>query len=201
MRFPTAAFLSLAAAAPSLLLAAPASAAPLFLPDRDVAVTYQLAAPGRAPQEYRLQYNAAAGLARIETPAQGIFVLADLPAGQAQIVVPFLHAFVQAPDFSDLTRMIAHADGARFTPLGHGHYAGMGCEKYLVMNAQGSGTACITHDGVVLHFAGRDSHGTAEVTALAVDFTPEPSGTFATPNGFSEISLPPGALAALLQPQ
>jgi len=199
MKFRIAAFLSLAAASP--LLSTPASAAPLFLPDRDVAVTYQLAAPGRAPQEYRLHYNAAGGLARIETPAQGIFVLADLAAGQAQIVVPFLHAFVEAPDFSDLTRMIAHAGGARFTPLGHGHYAGMECEKYLVMNDHGSGTACITHDGVILHFAGRDSSGSADVTALSVDFTPQPSGFFATPNGFSEISLPPGALAAMLQQQ
>ena len=77
-----------------------------------MAITYQLTTPGHAPQEYRLHYNAAGGLARVETPAQGIFVLADLSAGQAQIVVPFLHAFVEAPDFSDLTRMIAHAGGA-----------------------------------------------------------------------------------------
>ena len=194
MKFRLPAFLSLAAV-PAWLLASPAPAsaspAPLFLPDRDVAITYQLNTPGHAPQEYRLHYNAAGGLARVETPAQGIFVLADLSAGQAQIVVPFLHAFVEAPDFSDLTRMIAHAGGARFTPLGHGNYAGMGCEKYLVMNHEGSGTACITHDGVILHFAGRDSRGAADVTALSVDFSPQPSGTFATPDGFSEISLPP----------
>jgi hypothetical protein len=196
-----AAFLSLLTAAPALALAAPASASPLFLPDRDVAVTYQLAAPGRAAQNYQLQYNAAGGLARIEGPAQGIFVLADLPSGEAQVVVPFLHAYVQAPDFSALTRMIDHADGARFTLLGHGHYAGLACEKYLVMNNQGSGTACITHDGIILHFAGQDSHGAADVTALSVDFTPQPSGAFSTPDGFSEITLPPGALAALLQPQ
>jgi hypothetical protein len=189
-------------AASALLLAAvPAWAAPRFLPDRDVAVTYELDLPGNAPQDYHLAYRAADGLARIDGPTQGIFVLADLPAGQAQVVVPQLHAFVRAPDFSALTRMIAHADGAQFTPLGQGSYAGIDCRKYLVMSAQGTGEVCIAHDGVILHFAGRDAKGSAEVTALAVHYRPQPAAAFALPDGFAEISLPPGALAALLQQQ
>ncbi len=188
-------------AAPALLAAAPALAMPAFLPTRDVAITYELDAPGRAAQDYLLNYDAAQELARIESPAQGIYILANLPSGQAQVVVPALHAIVQAPDFSALTQEISTAGGAQFTPLGQGHYAGMACRKYLVLNAHGSGTACITPDGVVLHFAGQDANGSAEVTALSVAYTPQPAQEFALPNGFSDVTLPPGALQALLQPQ
>ena len=42
------------------------------------------------------------------------------------------------------------------------------------MNHEGSGTACITHDGVILHFGGQDSQGAADVTALSVHFSPNP---------------------------
>jgi hypothetical protein len=180
------------------LAAGAAQAAPVFLPTRDVAVTYDVAQPGRADTNYQLEYDAAGELARVAAP-QGFFVLANLPAGQAQVVLPALHAIVQAPDFSALTGMIFNADGAQFTALGHGEYAGLGCTKYLVLNQQGSGTACITPDGVVLHFAGKDANGSAEVTALAVAFGPQPAADFAAPDGFSAINLPPGALAALLQ--
>jgi hypothetical protein len=182
-----------------LVVAWPALAAPAFLPTRDVSVTYELNAPGRAAEDYRLNFDAARRLARVETAAQGIYVLANLPAGRAQVVIPALHAVVEAPDFSNLTQLIANADNAQFTPLGHGHYAGMECEKYLVLNDQGSGTACITRDGVVLHFAGKDAHGSAEVTALSVDFGKLPPGEFRPPDGFAAIDLPPGALAALLR--
>ena len=186
---------------PALLMASPAMATPAFLPTSDVAITYELNAPGRAAQDYQLNYDAADKLARVEDPAQGIYILANLPAGQAQVVVPALHAIVQAPDFYSMTQLIATADCARFTPLGPGRYAGLGCEKYLVLNGQGSGTACITQSGVVLHFAGRDAHGSAEVTALSVAYGPQPAQDFSTPDGFSAVTLPPGALAALLQQQ
>ena len=186
---------------PAVLAAGPALATPAFLPTRDVAITYELDAPGRAAQDYLLNYDAAQELARIESPAQGIYILANLPSGQAQVVVPALHAIVQAPDFSALTQEISTAGGAQFTPLGSGHYAGMACPKYLVLNAQGSGTACITPDGVVLHFAGHDEHGSAEVTALSVAYAPQPVQDFTPPDGFSALTLPPGALQALLQPQ
>jgi hypothetical protein len=184
-----------------LAAAGPALAAPAFLPQRDVAVTYAVGAPGQQAQNYVMDFDAADRLARIESPAQGIYVLANLSAGRAEVVVPALHAVVDAPDFSALTGMIGSADGARFTPLGHGFYAGLGCEKFLVINTQGSGTACITHDGVVLHFSGKDAHGSADVTALNVVFAPQPAGAFAPPDGFTPVTLPPGALQALLQGQ
>lgn len=175
-----------------------AATAPQFLPARDVTVSYQVAAPGRPDASYQLAYSAASERARIDNPAQGTYVLVDLPAGSAQLVVPALHAIVNAPDLSNLTQQVMSADHARFTPLGAGAYAGLPCEKYLVLNADGSGIACITGDGVILHFAGKDAHGAADVTATAVSYGPQQPGDFAKPDGFSAITLPPGALAQLL---
>jgi hypothetical protein len=187
-------------AALAALLPASAIAAPVFLPSRDVAVTYTLTASGRAPATYQLAYDATDQLARVESQS-GYYVLANLPAGQAQVVVPALHAVVQAPDFSALTAEIYNADGAQFTPLGTGHYAGLDCEKYLVLDKNATGTACITPSGVILHFSGHDAHGSAELTALSVSYAPQPAGNFAPPAGFAQVNLPPGALLSLLNQQ
>ncbi len=174
---------------------------PQFLPTRDVTVAYEVSAPGRPDAAYLLAYDAADERARIDNPAAQNYFLVDLPGGTAQLVVPALHAVVEAPDLSGLTRQVMDADNARFTPLGPGFYAGRGCDKYLVLNGEGSGTACITPDGVILHFAGGDAHGSAVVTATSVTYGPQPAGAFAQPEGYSEITLPPGMMAQLLSGQ
>jgi hypothetical protein len=173
--------------------------APLFLPAHDVAADYVLAVPGRPDADYRLQYDAADERARIVDPLRGLALVVDLPAGRAALVVPALRAVVDAPDISDLARQVEHADGARFLPLGPGHYAGLACDNYEVITAQGSGKACITRDGVILHFAGRDARGAASVTAVSVAYGPQRPGDFVVPDGYSRIHLPPGALAQLLR--
>jgi hypothetical protein len=178
-----------------------ADSPPAFLPTQDVAITYTVSAPGRPDTQYQLEYDAAGRRARINDPAHGTYFLVNLPAGTAQLIVPALHSVVNAPDLSNLTQQINSADHARFTPLGPGNYAGIGCEKYLVLSAQGSGTACLTPDGVVLHFNGQDSRGTGTVTAMAVAYGPQPSADFILPDGFSNITLPPGMLQQLLGQQ
>jgi hypothetical protein len=194
-----------AAAALAVLLAAPAAvlaaaSVPRFLPAQDVIVDYRLDLPGQPSQGVELAYNARHGLARIAAKSQSIFVLADLPAGHAELVVPALHALVEAPDFSALTGMVENADNARFTRLGEARYAGLVCTNYLVLAAQGTATACLTRDGVVLHFSGHDAHGTATLTAHSVAYTPQPPAEFQPPPGFAPVQLPAGTIAALLQP-
>jgi hypothetical protein len=192
--------MTLAAQLVTLLLLTPAQAAdhPPFLPAHDLAATYLLATPGRQDATYQLQYDAADQRARITDPTRGLAFIVDLPSGQAELIVPALHAVVEAPDISGLATQIENAGGARFLPLGPGHYAGLPCDKYEVLAAQGSGTACLTPDGVILHFAGRDSHGSASVTALDVQYQHQPGALFTVPDGYSRITLPPGALAQML---
>jgi hypothetical protein len=186
----------------SLLLglsSAHAETTPLILPSRDVAVSYQLSAPGRPDQAYQLEYDSNAQRARITNPAQGTYFLVDLPAGTAQMVVPQLNSVVNAPDLSGLTRQITDAGHhARFTMLQEKAYAGLACRNWLVTSPQGSATACLTPDGVTLHFNGRNAHGSGSVTATAVQFGPQPARDFDPPVGFNAITLPPGVLQQLM---
>jgi YD repeat-containing protein len=184
----------------ALLLATPAQAAdhPAFLPQHDLAATYLLTAPGRPAATYQLEYDASAQRARITDPLRGLTFLIDLPTGQAELIVPALHAIVEAPDISGLAAQIRTAGGATFLPLGPAHYAGLPCDKYEILLQNASGTACLTPDGVTLHFAGRNPNGTATVTALSVAYQHQPDTSFTPPDGYSQIILPPGALAQLL---
>ena len=88
------------------LAPAVADTTPLILPDRDVAVSYQVSSPGRPDMSYQLEYDAAGQRARINNPAQGTYFLVNLPAGTAQMVVPQLNSVVNAPDVSGLTAQI-----------------------------------------------------------------------------------------------
>jgi len=179
--------------------AAHADTAPLILPDRDVAITYAFAAPGRPGQSYQLEYGAADERARINNPAQGTYFLIDLSAGSAKMVVPQLNSVVNAPDLSGLTQQITDAGHhARFTLLGSKQYAGLSCQNWLVMSAQGTATACLTTDGVALHFDGKNAHGSGSVTATAVSFGPQPVTDFDPPDGYNAITLPPGVLQQLM---
>ena len=191
------------------LAPAQAASAPLILPDRDVAVAYQLNAsqanasqpgfPEGAPEAYQLQYDAADQRARITNPAQGTYFLIDLRTGNAEMVVPELGSVVNTPDLSGLTQQITSAGhDARFTPLGEKHYAGLSCQDWLVTSAQGTATACLTPDGVALHLDGRNAHGSGSVTATAVRFAAQPPGDFTPPAGYHAITLPPGVLRALM---
>ncbi len=181
------------------LIPAFADTTPLILPDRDVAVAYRLAASGRPDQSYQLEYDASGQRARINNPAQGTYFLIDLPAGTAQMVVPQLNSVVNAPDLSGLTRQITDAGhDARFTLLGQGTYAGLACQNWLILSSQGSATACLTPDGVALHFDGKNAHGAGTVTATAVSFGPRPDADFRTPGGYNAITLPPGVLQQLM---
>lgn len=176
-----------------------ADTTPLILPDRDVAVTYALSAPGRPDRSYQLEYDAADERARINNPAQGTYFLVDLPAGSAKIVVPQLNSVVDAPDLSGLTRQITDADHyARFTLLGQKQYAGLDCQNWLIVSQQGTATACLTPDGVTLHFDGRDAHGSGSVTATEVRYAPQPAADFNPPDGLNSITLPPGVLQQLM---
>jgi hypothetical protein len=185
-------------AASLVILPAQAGAIPVFLPQQDVTIHYELTAPNRPAQDFQVSYQAAQHVARVDDAAHGVSYLADLNSGQVQILVPMLRAVVAEPQFSRFAGLLETAGGAQFTPLGHSHYAGIGCDTYSVTNQDGTGTACLTPDGEILHFHGHDSHGSATITAVSVHFGTVPADDFAVPAGYNEMQLPPGMLEQLL---
>jgi len=181
-----------------LLTPAEADTRPVFLPEQDIAATYTLTAPGRAAQPYTLQYDAAGERARITDPIRGLTFLVDLITGHAELIVPALHAVVEAPDISSLAAQLSAAGGATFLPLGPASYAGLACDKYEVLAPSWSASTCLTPQGVILRFSGHDSHGAATVTATSLTISPQPRRDFTPPASYARIQLPPGALAQIL---
>lgn len=178
-----------------------ALANPAILPTRDVSVDYTLSAPGQPTQTLTLAYNAAQEQARV-TSEYGYYVLVNIPTGHAQLVIPTLHAIIQAPDFSALSTEFFKAESnAQFASLGKEHYAGLPCEVYKITDQKATARACLTADGVILHFSGHDAHGNAELTAKSVSYTAQPEGRFEPPEGLIPLNLPPGAIASLLAQQ
>lgn len=182
------------------LIPGPALATPALLPTRDVSINYTLTSPGQSAQTIQLAYNAANELAQISSQ-YGYYVLVNLPAGQAQLIIPALNAVAQVPEFSDLAAEIFKAGNkAQFTALGQNTYAGLSCEMYQVTDRHGSAHTCLTHDGLILYFSGHDEDGDAEVTATSVVYESHPPQQFQVPAGLKPITLPPGTLKTLLNP-
>lgn len=175
-----------------------AATTPRLLPETDVKVQYTLTVPGRAPHVYDLAYNAESERLRIDDPARGLWFAADLREASASVVVPELHAIIAAPKLSNLATILEAMRTAHFTPIGEATIAGLRCTRYEVASARASGTACLTPDGVALAVAGKDARGSAEAVASAVTEAAVPLGFLMPPTNFSTITLPPGAIAALL---
>ena len=174
---------------------------PPILPRHDVAVVYRISSPGRPVQTWRVRYRAQDRLGRaasLDGATGGSVILLNIPAGQAEIVLPQMHALVDVPGVSAMMEQVLSTRQARFTKLGTDEIAGHRCTKYLVLKRRGDGTACITRGGVVLEAQGQDSKGSVSVRAVSLTEAPQDPALFAPPSGYQAISLPPSVLAGLL---
>lgn len=178
-----------------------AHAAPRLVPDHDAMGVYQITQPGKPTQTWRVRFQASSQMLHavsLSGQAAGITVLLNLAAGSANIVVPQMHAIVAVPGLSGVIHKALDQDGAHFTRLGEATIAGHQCTRYLILKPKGDGSACITRGGVVLAATGKDSKGSAQVTALQIADAPQPPSDFQLPQGYSNISLPPQMLTQLL---
>ncbi len=179
-------------------LGADAAVAPRFLPDKDVEIRYTVSVPGRPSHDYDLSFSAESGRLRIDDPARGLWFLVDLHDASATLVVPQMHVMVTEPDLANLAAILQSARGAQFTALGEMTIAGLRCTRYLVLDNQASGTACLTRNGIALAVSGEDSHGSASVVADSVSEAAVPPESLMPPSDFASIVLPRGTIEALL---
>jgi hypothetical protein len=190
------------AAALAALLALPAPAAaqqrPAFPPTRDVAATYRvsIAAPG-VPSVVELRFSARTGRARLDGDLPA-YVLVDLNARRASIVMDQLGVMVDAPPAAGLDQALVLEDGKRFTRRGSDVVAGLRCTVWDVVADAASGTACVTADGVVLRASGHDRQGrTGSLEATRVTYGRQPEALFFPPPNVQRIELGAAAGAAL----
>jgi len=176
--------------------AEPAAERPLTLPSRDVAVTYQVSGAaadalpgGGAPGALRLAWDATGRRLRVGADALPEAAIVDLTEGRAVILDQGTRTALTLPLRGRTSEDIA-LGGARFRRRGTEQVAGYACTDYAVQDRHGSGTLCITADGVPLRGDGTWGGRAGRFVATQVDYGAQPDGLFRPPSGFAQFSLP-----------
>ena len=170
-------------------------ARPLTLPSRDVAVTYHVsgvaadALPGGAPGALQLAWDAAGRRLHVGAEGQPQAAIVDLADGKAVILDDGSHTALILPLGKRVSATMA-LSGARFQRGGTERVAGHDCTDYAVQDPHGSGTLCITADGVPLRGDGTWDDQAGRFVATRVDYSAQPDALFHVPPGFMQLSLP-----------
>lgn len=165
------------------------------LPLHDVSVTYRLegglrdAVPGGLPDTIRLQWNASERRLRVEPQGRSQVLIVSLGEPRAELMDTGLHGVVTLPmrpkDVDSLTLA-----GAHLTRRGGATVAGLACTEYDVAQPRGSGTVCLTADGVALRGAGTVDGRQGRFTALQVTPGAVPESAFSVPPGYMRLAIP-----------
>lgn len=164
---------------------------PPYLPTRDVAVTYVLdhSGPGPAKQAH-MYYSAADEKLRLEAPNQRGFVIIDRVARTMTVVLQAEHLYVQTPLDPAMASGFVLDGEMRFSRGGSQTIAGQHCTDWQVEGRRGSGTVCVTDDGVLLFGRGqKEGAGGGGFQAIAVSYAPQPASLFTPPPGFRQLDL------------
>ncbi len=183
-----------------LLRPAFAEAPSRVVPSHDVQVVYRvsgaasdvipaLVASDGQPAVLRMAWDASGRRLRVAAEGRPEIAIVDLSRHRADILDPPLHAALRLPmratDVEALT-----LSRARFVRRGRSGVVGYACTVWAVRAARGSGTVCMTDDGVALRGEGDvdGRHGGFE--AVSVAYGLQPAALFAIPPGYSRLELP-----------
>jgi hypothetical protein len=199
--------LGLLLAAGAAALSAPALAQgtgdhPVFLPTRDVAVTYQLSSgQGGQSQQTHLYFSQAANKLRIDTPGNAGYTVLDRTTHQRIMVMNQEREWAAVPLEPGTEDGFILNSQMTYRREGQGQVAGVSCTNWSVTSAQANGRACVTPDGVLLSGTGHPLDGGPDtgLTAVSVDYAPQPAGLFGPPGGFRQVD--PAQLEAAAQAQ
>ena len=163
---------------------------PRYLPTRDVTVIYQISSNRPGAPETVTAHITPSGDLRIDTPDRGS-VIYNFGSERADWLLPKGGVYFEIPVGGSLAGALLPNRGARFTEMGHAVVAGLPCTEWRVTTPRGSGTACVTTDGVILRAEGGDTRGTTgAIVATNVAFGPQPADLFAPPPGAQRLSIP-----------
>ncbi len=183
-----------AAVSPRPALAQSGPDRPLLQPTRDVTVTYQVDAPQVPVREVRVEIAAGLRRARIDA-GDATSLLLDPVAGQGVVMLNGLHVYSRLPGRGRDLEDYLLDPAMRFSRAGSAIVAGLACTEWRVTAPRGTGTGCVTADGVLLRFAGTDNRDRqGSLVASAVQYGPLAPSLFVPPADFHALSFP-GAFA------
>jgi len=94
--------------------------------------------------------------------------------------------------------MFVFSDKMGFARKGTATVVGIPCTNWEVHRDNGSGTACITDDGLLLR--GDSADGNSHMIATKVSFGSLPDSVFQPPPGYRKMDMPAGAARPGMQP-
>nr|WP_321986493.1 DUF4412 domain-containing protein [uncultured Lichenicoccus sp.] len=202
LRLSRLAFLPAAILAVPILLApgfgqAQQPAHPLYMPSRDVTVTYDVEPDGApAPQQVRVLFSAQGRLMRIDAPdGQGSTIM-DRDRRLMQIVIGPAKVYMDVPEREEQRSPFLLDPAMQYSATGSATVAGLPCTTWSIVTASGSAHACVTSDGVVLSEDGVDSQGArGHLVARSVSYGPIAAAAFQPPAGFTRVAHPEGPAA------
>lgn len=180
------------------LAAVPAAAQerPLLQPTKDVLVTYKLDGaaseiiPGGQPAgSLRLFWDATNQRMRLELDGRTQAMLVDLRARQAHVLDTGLRSYIVLPVGNAEMAAITLA-GAQLTRRNTDTVAGLPCTNWGVQSPRGTGTICMTADGVALRAVGEVDGRRGAFTATDVLWGPQPAARFQVPAGYMSFAIP-----------
>jgi hypothetical protein len=180
----------------SLSAAGPARAeAPLFLPTRDVSVTYRLiGGTASAPREAHMFFSAATQKIRLDQASQKGYAVIDRATKTVLVVVTGRQQYASMPFDDEMASGFILNDRMHFARAGSDTVAGLHCTTWSVQSARAAGSVCVTDDGVLLRGKGTSTQGTVSgLEAVAVSYEAQPAALFAPPAGYTLIPPEPPA--------
>ena len=151
---------------------------PTYLPTRDVAVTYHVGSPQGGAQDLQAAWSSRLGRGRIEVGP--VVLLVDAQARTAKLVMEQAGVVLDLPS-ANVDAYLPGA-GTTFVRGDAGMVAGLRCTNWRAQSARGSGTACLTDDGVLLRGTGLDRNGHGgTIEATSVTYGAQPPALFQPP--------------------
>ncbi len=198
MRRVAPALLPAAVSAAVLALLAGAAAAqerPVFVPTRDVAVTYRVTAGPGQGHELRMAWLVAERKLRVDAEGAPGWSVIDQRARRMLVVMEQQRTVLEVPANTGpggLSLPTEPPASARFTKDGTATVAGLRCTLWRYEDGDKRGETCLTADGVMLRSSGGQGSRTGTVEATAVAYGPQDPARFRPPPGFRSMQVPPG---------
>ena len=171
----------------------PSSVHPPLTPTRDVQVDYNVQPDGvPEPKAVRTWFAYNGGLMRIDSPQGMGETILNRMSRQVTIIINPQKVYSQLDARYGIRNPFLLDLSMTFVRRGASTVAGVACTQWDVTTDQGSATACVTDDGVVLQEIGVDGDGLkGRLEATKVVYGPIPDSMFQPPEGYRKIDPPP----------
>lgn len=173
-------------------------AMPNIQPTRDVAVTYRVQEGAQAPQTVQAAWLVGQRRLRVVTAAAPGWVLVDIPANRAVMVMEAQRVVLELPGGQVVQMLNQVPPEAKLTRIGADSVAGQACDQWRVQSPRGEGQVCLTRDGVVLRATGQRRGQNAVMEATSVSYDPQDPARFSVPAGFQSLKMPQNLPQGLL---